>query len=110
MPGKNLTTSAVVICPHGGQAQLMTANTQMTADGSAILLETDVHPVVGCPFSVGSKYSPCVRISWSAGSQRVSINGTPPLVASSIGQCFNAEGAVQGVATIVNTQQRTSAQ
>jgi hypothetical protein len=110
MPGKQLTTSAVVICPHGGQAQLMTTNTQASANRSMILLETDIHPVVGCPFMVGSKYSPCVRIEWSAGSRQVSVNGTATLVTSSIGQCFNAEGAVQGVATIVNTQQRTSAQ
>ena len=110
MPGKQMTTRAVVICPHGGQAQLITMNTKVSADGSMILLETDIHPVVGCPFSVGSKYSPCVRITWSAGSQRTSITGTATLTTGSIGQCVNAEGAVQGVATIVTTQQRTSAQ
>lgn len=110
MPGNQLTLSSNVMCPHGGQAQLMTANSRASADRSFILLESDMHVVAGCPFTVGSKYSPCVRIEWSAGTSRVSVNGTATLVTGSIGQCFNAEGGLQGVAVIVNTQQRTKGQ
>jgi hypothetical protein len=110
MPDSHLTTASTVMCPHGGQALLMTANTQVLANGAKVLLESDVHTITGCPFTIGSSYSPCVRIEWQAGTSLVSINGTATLVATSIGQCLNAGGGVQGVATIVNTQQRASGQ
>ncbi|OPY51009.1 MAG: hypothetical protein A4E49_02509 [Methanosaeta sp. PtaU1.Bin112] len=110
MPGRQLTTSSTVICPHGGRALLSTANRAVFADGSKVLLESDVHPVTGCPFTVGSSYSPCVRIEWQSGTGRVSIDRTATLVETSIGQCLNAAGSVQGVAIVVNTQQRASGQ
>ena len=88
----------------------MTSNAKVVAERAQALLETDVHPVTGCPFTVGPKYSPCVRIEWSLGAQRATVDGTPVLTRSSIGQCINAEGAPQGVAIIANTQVRASAQ
>ncbi len=109
MAGFHLTTTSNIMCPHGGRATLMTTNPHALADGSLVLLESDIHTVTGCPFTVGQKYSPCVRIEWSAGASNVTVNGTATLTQNSIGQCYNGEGAVQGVATIVNTQQETSA-
>jgi hypothetical protein len=108
MPGNHLTASSQIQCPHGGQAMLFTANAQALAAGSFVLLESDIHPIVGCPFAVGPKYSPCVRIEWSAGSSKTTINGTATLVQSSIGQCINAEGVIQGVAIVVNSQTQAS--
>jgi len=110
MAGNILNTATTIICTHGGQATLFTSNTRVFADGAPVLLESDIHPVVGCPFTVGIKYSPCVRIEWSAGTSKVIINGIPVLVQTSFGRCINAEGATQGVATIVNTQLKASAQ
>jgi hypothetical protein len=110
MPGQILTTSSTITCTHGGQAILLTANAKVTVDGAPALLESDVHPVVGCPFTVGPKYSPCIRIEWTAGATKVTINQTKVLVKSSIGKCINAEGAPQGVALILNTQMKVSAQ
>jgi hypothetical protein len=110
MPGNILTTNSTIMCPHGGRATLFTSNTRVFAGNALALLESGIHPVVGCPFTVGTKYSPCVRIEWSAGASRATINGTPVLVQSSIGKCINAEGATQGVAIIVNTQIKASAQ
>lgn len=110
MPGNILTTASTIMCTHGGQAILSTSNTKVFANGAPALLELDVHPVAGCPFTVGTKYSPCVRIEWSAEASKVTVNGTAVLVQSSIGKCINAEGATQGVATIVNTQMEAFAQ
>jgi hypothetical protein len=62
---------------------------------------SDIHPVTGCPFMMGQKYSPCVRIEWSAGSQSLTISSTAALIQTSIGKCYSAEGAVQGVANKV---------
>src|SRR5688572_2311697 len=101
-----LTTASQVQCPHGGQATLLTSNTQVTAGGSAVLLETDIHIVAGCPFTIGPRYSPCVRIEWSAGTTMVSANTTALLTQSSVGRCLSAEGAAQGVAMVVQTQMK----
>jgi|tagenome__1003787_1003787.scaffolds.fasta_scaffold20975781_3 hypothetical protein len=105
MPGPFLTTASTVMCPHGGQAALTTANSKMTVAGSPVLLESDVHPVAGCAFQLpGPTPSPCVRIQWSAGATSAGVNGTAPLVQSSVGQCCAATGAVQGVAIVTAGQ------
>ncbi len=109
MPGNILTTKSKIQCTHGGQAVLLTSNTDIFVKGALALLESDVHSVMGCPFTVGTKYSPCVRIEWSAGASEVTNKGTAVLIKSSIGKCINAEGVTQGLATIVNTQTEASA-
>jgi hypothetical protein len=110
MPGKILTRSSTIMCPHGGQANLITTNSKTSANRSLALLESDIHTVAGCTFTAGSKPSPCLRIEWSSGASKVTVDGTKVLVQSSIGKCLNSEGADQGVATIVNTQQKVSGQ
>ena len=109
MTGPMLTTNSQIMCPHGGQASLLTSNAKVFAEAGAVLLETDVHPVAGCPFAIGTKPSPCVRIEWSAGATQVSVSGTPVLTQTSIGFCYSPENAPQGVAIVVNTQQKASA-
>ena len=109
MPGNHLTTSSQIMCPHGGQAILSTSDTKASAANKPVLLESDVHRIKDCPFTVGTKYSPCVRIEWSAGSSKTIVQGIATLVQSSIGKCINAEGATQGIAIVVNTQPKTSA-
>lgn len=108
MTGNLLTISSTIMCPHGGQAILFTSNTKVFAGGAPVLLESDVHPVIGCPFRIGPKYSPCIRIEWSLGSKSMQINGTKPLVQGSIGKCIGVEGAPQGVAIISQTQAKAA--
>jgi hypothetical protein len=110
MPGNHLTIASTIQCPHGGMAVLITSNTRVSAGGPLVLLESDIHPVVGCPFTIGPKYSPCVRIEWSAGTTKVTVQGIKTLVQSSIGKCISPEGAPQGVAIIVSTQTKALAQ
>lgn len=110
MPGNILTITSTVMCPHGGRAMLITSNRKVFASSAFALLETDVHSVTGCPFYRGDTYSPCVRIEWSAGANKVTIHEIPVLVKSSMGKCFNPDGTLQGVATIINTQRKVSAQ
>lgn len=108
MPGTALTTASSIMCQHGGQAVLKTSNSVATA-GAAILLESDVHDVIGCPFYNGSNYSPCLTIEWKAGANAVTVNGTKVLVKSSIGTCKNGQ-IIQGVALINSTQLPVTAQ
>lgn len=110
MPGYLLTIASNVMCMHGGKAILTTANVVAKIDDVPALLESDVHAVAGCPFTLpGPKPSPCVRIEWSAGAVMAKSNGTPLLVQSSVGKCINAEGATQGVAIIAQTQAKAKA-
>jgi hypothetical protein len=105
-----LTKTSTILCPHGGKANLLTANTKVFAARAPVLLESDIHPVIGCLFTLpGGKPSPCIRIEWSAGATKAAANSTAPLLKNSIGKCYNAENAIQGVATIVNTQMKASA-
>jgi hypothetical protein len=107
MPGYILTTMSQVKCTHGGTAMLTTANTMVKIDGAPALLETDIHPVVGCPFTVpGPKPQPCINIEWTAGATMCKSNGTKVLVKSSVGKCISAEGATQGLAIIAQTQMK----
>ena len=109
MPGNLLTISSVIQCLHGGIAMLTTSNSRVKADGAYALLESDVATVVGCPFTIGPKYSPCVRIEWTAPAVKVTA-GDAVLVSSSIGICYSPESAPQGVAIISTTQPKVSAQ
>ena len=104
MPGNLLTITSTIQCIHGGVAILTTPNNRVFGSYVPVLLETDVHTVVGCPFFVGQKYSPCIRIEWSSGSTVSKVKYTPVLIQSSIGKCINAEGATQGIAKISSTQ------
>ena|SRR5688572_17458239 len=101
---KFLTIASQIMCPHGGQAILFTSNTKVRAGGAFVLLQTDIHPVVGCPFTVGLKYQPCIKIEWSGGATKSKVNCAQPLLQTSIGTCYSPENAPQGVATVVNTQ------
>lgn len=110
MPGYILTTSSQIKCTHGGTAMLTTSDTKVKIDNALALLESDVHSVVGCPFTLpGPKPSPCVRIEWTAGAIMCKINQTKVLVQSSVGKCISAEGLIQGVALIVQTQMKAQA-
>ena len=101
-----LTTSSTVRCPHAGQALLVTANTEAVIDGAPALLVTDVHPVVGCTFAPGGNYTPCVTIRWSAGATQTNVHDVPVLLQTSVGVCFNAAQAPQGMAIVAQVQQR----
>jgi hypothetical protein len=109
MPGQILTIASTIQCMHGGTVILATSNSKFGA-GAFALLESDVHVVAGCPFTVGPKYSPCVQVEWTAGAAKVKVQGAAVLVQSSVGKCISAEGAPQGVAIIANTQTKGSAQ
>ena len=98
-----LTTASTVMCPHAGQAQLVTTNTEAKVDGAPMLLQTDVHPVVGCTFTPVA-YSPCVSIRWVTGATQTQIRGVPVLLQNSVGLCLNAAQVPQGTPLVVQVQ------
>jgi hypothetical protein len=104
MPAHILTMTSTVQCPHGGMATAVPSQTKVKIDGVPVLLESDVHTVAGCSLN-----NPCVQVTWSAGAQKVSVNGTAVLIRTSQGQCKSGAGSVQGTAIIANTQTKVKA-
>ena len=100
-----LTTSSTVMCPHGGMAQLITTNTEAVIDGAPVLLQTDMHPIVGCPFTP-AVYSPCVLIRWVTAATQTAVRNVPVLLQTSVGLCLNATQVPQGTAIVVQVQQK----
>lgn len=100
-----LTTSSTVMCPHGGQALLLTSNTEMVIDGAPALLQSDLHVIAGCAFAPVAP-SPCLTIQWVTAAAQTSVHGVPVLLQSSVGLCLNALGAPQGPAIVAQVQQK----
>lgn len=99
-----LTTTSTLLCPHGGSVILLTSNVDLKIQGAPALLVTDVHPVAGCPFTIGPKYSPCVTVRWAAGATQTNVRGVPVLLQSSVGLCYSTEQAPQGPAIVAQVQ------
>ena len=114
MSGNSLNTASTLQCPHGGTVQIISANTQVKADGSPIALATDTFVISGCPFQIPAAPSPipspCVTVQWIVPDMRNTVNGTPTLSQSSVGLCLSAAQAPQGPVTIVNTQTKVKSQ
>lgn len=72
-----------------------------------MLLQTDVHPVIGCTFTPVA-YSPCVSIRWVTGATQTQVRGVPVLLQNSVGLCLNAAQAPQGTALVVQVQTKAT--
>ena len=100
-----LTAASTVMCPHGGMALLTTGNTEALLGGAPALLLTDVHAIVGCPFTPVA-YSPCIVIRWVMGATQTTVHNIPVLLQNSVGLCLNAAQVPQGTAIVVQVQQK----
>ncbi|MFB7504542.1 PAAR-like protein [Streptomyces broussonetiae] len=106
MSGNLVTISATVMCPHGGQANVLPAQSRVLVDGSPAATEADVHTVTGCTFTAGGSPRPCTAIRWTGPSARILINGSPALLQDSTALAHNAVGATQGPPNVTVVQQR----
>ena len=110
MPGYILTTASIITCTHGGMVSLTTSNSKVKVDGMPALLESDIHTVAGCVFTIpGPKPQPCVRVEWMAGATMCKGDGTAVLTQSSVGKCISADGITQGLAIVLQTQMKAKA-
>ena len=106
MPEPILTMGATIMCPHGGQAVLATTNVKVILGGMPALTASDVHMIVGCPFVIVLKPSPCIRIQWMPSPSPLSgPGGVGLLTMASVGLCLSPEQAPQGPALITNPGQ-----
>lgn len=113
MSGNSLTTASTLLCPHGGQVQIVSSNTKVQAAETPMATAADTFTVSGCPFqlpTVPPIPSPCVTVQWIAPDTRVTVNGTPSLSQSSTGMCFSATQLPQGPPSVVSTQSKVQSQ
>jgi hypothetical protein len=106
MPGPFVTVGSQIKCPHGGTVNIVPTNFRAKATQQSIAMFNGVYPVIGCPFMVGPKPQPCVRVQWLTPTARVRVNRLPVLVRSATGLCLSAESIPQGAPIIVMTQFR----
>lgn len=112
MPGFLLHVGAAVQCQHAAPATVTSTNVRVFVNGMPAATAADVTAVVGCPFTVGQKYQPCVTIRWApAAANRVFIGGRPAAVrvtGPGPGICQSVEQIPQGMPTVGAVQSRVS--
>jgi hypothetical protein len=107
MPGL-LTSSSVMMCPHGGTVSVITSNTRVMAAGDPVLRASDTFLVAGCPFVIGIVPNPCVQVQWVQPDSGSQVLSDFTLSEASVGLCIADDAAVQGTALIVFTQPQVS--
>jgi len=107
MAAYTLETGAILMCPHGGKVQIVSANARVRAAGQSMALATDTFIVTGCPFHIPATPpipSPCVIVRWIVTDLRTRVAGIQTLSRSSAGICQSAAQVPQGPVSIVTTQ------
>jgi len=88
MPGFLVHVGATVTCAHGGQAQPTVPNPRVKVMGQPTVALSTPYTVAGCALPPPpAANGPCVGGQCTAGSVRVTSNGQPLLVFSSVGTC-----------------------
>jgi Domain of unknown function (DUF4280) len=88
MPGLLLHQGAQVMCSHGGTAQPVVVNPQVTVGGQPIVTQSSTYTVAGCampPPTAGN--GPCVTAQFTTAATRVTANGQPVLLNTSQATC-----------------------
>jgi hypothetical protein len=103
-----LTTSAIMMCPHGGMVSVISSNTRVQAAGGPILRSSDTFIIAGCALSAATPPQPCVTVNWVQPDAQSQVMGDFTLSEESVGLCTAANQAVQGTVLITFTQPRVS--
>ena len=107
MAGQLLHVGASILCPHAGQAAIISANTRVKVSGQPVAVLNDTTTIAGCAFTVpGPKPQPCIKVLWLVPAARVKVNGQAALLSTSSGLCQSAEQIPQGPPQVVVTQMR----
>jgi hypothetical protein len=100
-----LTDQSSVQCPHGGMGQIAAASQKKAQSKNGNLLtESDKHIESGSSFMKGTTPSPCLKIEWSLGANKVQAGQKAVLTNQSIGKCLGPGDAPQGMALINNSK------
>jgi hypothetical protein len=101
-----LNTASVMMCPHGGTVQAISANTRTQVGGAYALRGSDAFLIAGCPFATPFGPHPCVQVQWVATSARSRAIGDFTLTAESVGLCLAPDMTPQGTVLILTAEPR----
>ncbi len=59
-----LNSSSIMMCPHGGMVNAVSANTPVQAAAGPVLRSTDTFIIAGCPFVLAAVPHPCISVNW----------------------------------------------
>jgi len=104
MAGTLAQQGATVLCSHGGQAQPTVPSPRVRLSGSPAITMPPPWTVAGCPFPPNSG-GPCVTVTWTVGTVRVTSMGQPLVLSTGSATCVPT--AVP--ANVVVTQVRVKA-
>lgn len=105
---KLITTSSMLMCPHGGSVSIVSSNLRAMA-GASLARSSDTFIIAGCLLNVAGAPHPCVTVRWLLTALRCKAGGDACLTDASVGLCIAADQAPQGTVLIQLTQQRASA-
>jgi hypothetical protein len=105
-----LTTSSVLMCPHGGSVTATSSNTHAEA-GDFLVRPSDTFTIAGCAFTLPSgNPHPCMTVQWVKSALRCKAGGGFMLSQDSTGLCLAADQVPHGTVLIHSTQTRASGQ
>ena len=87
MTGFIVHAGAQVLCSHAGLATPTALNPRVLVGGQKTVLITMPYVVAVCALSSPPANGHCMTAQWLAGSQRVTSNGQPLVVQSSLAIC-----------------------
>lgn len=105
---KLLTTSSILMCPHGGQVMATSTNVGVKAGGDFVVRSSDIFNIVGCPMNIAGVPHPCVQVQWVVPNMRSQVMSDFTLSESSVGLCLAPDMAPQGPVLINFTQPQVS--
>jgi hypothetical protein len=105
-----LTTTSVLMCPHGGTVTVTTQNSQVMTAGSPLVRASDTYVITGCSLASLPTPSPCVQIKWVQPDGKSQVGDDFTLSESSVGLCLSGTMAPQGTVLINFTQADGSGQ
>lgn len=106
--GRLLTTASSLMCPHGGQVSISSANTRSKADGAILVRSSDIFTISGCPLNISGAPHPCIKVDWQVTAQNSKSSGALHLTEESVGFCVAGDQTPQGPAQVLNTQVKVS--
>ena len=102
--GAFLTTSATMMCPHGGTISATVADSKRATARAPVLTTSDLFVVGGCVFAPGGAAHPCVSVNWVAPAVKVTAGHAPALTIDSQGLCVAGDQAPQGPPILIPAQ------
>lgn len=107
MPGFILTSTATILCAHGGLAGPGASNARVLIAGQPVLTLADPYAITGCPLpgQLAGSAGPCLTGQFTTGASRVLVLGQPVQVQDGASICSPTGTPLQ----VALTQQRVSA-